>query len=90
MTTFDADSTELDRFTAPEKNALILIPSSIDRYAVPASFSPLAVIEAVRLSQVSIEEQVTSVYCITYIQHGISTFNTCSWVPTTTRSLSDT
>jgi hypothetical protein len=46
-------------------------------------------VEAVHLSQASVEQHATSVYWVLYIHHVINTFNTFSWGPTH-RSLTDT
>jgi hypothetical protein len=51
------------------------------------SFSPNTAIEAVRLSQAPVGSRLLGLLC-PYHRHAISTFNTCSWVPTP-RSLTD-
>jgi hypothetical protein len=88
-TTFHTDSTQLDRFTAPEKNA----PNSTSQpgwvvCGTHLSFSPNTAIEAVRLSQIFVNNRLLGLPG-PYHRHVTGTFNTCSWVPTP-RSLTDT
>jgi hypothetical protein len=57
-------------------------------YGIHLSFSPNTVIEAVRLSQTSIDNMLLGL-SDPYHRHAIGMFNTCSWVPTP-QSLTDT
>jgi hypothetical protein len=52
------------------------------------SFSPSTAIEAVSLTQISVDGRLLDLL-VSYHQHVIGTFNTCSW-GTTHRSLTDT
>jgi hypothetical protein len=87
--TFHTNPTELDRYTAAEKSA----PYSTSQLGwvvtgIHLSFSPNPANEAVRLSQISIDNMLLGLPG-PYHRHTIGTFNTCSWVPTP-RSLTDT
>jgi hypothetical protein len=60
VTTFHADPTELDRFTAPDSTSQLSWVARETRI----SFAPNTTIEEVLLSQVSIDKHVTSVYWV--------------------------
>jgi hypothetical protein len=64
VATFHIDPTELDIFTAPEKKMLLTPPLSPAEWPVgPASVSlPNTTIEAVHLSQTSIDKYATLIY----------------------------
>jgi hypothetical protein len=89
VVTFHTDPTELDRFTAPEKKRSQLHPQPgwvVHRTRL--SFSPNTVIEAVHLSQISVDNRLLGLPG-PYHRHAIGTFNTYPRVPTP-RSLTDT
>jgi hypothetical protein len=89
MTNFHTDPVELYRFTAPEKKCSRLhLPVRLSCPRDPPQFLSNTVIEAVHLSQTSINNRLLGLPG-SYHRHAIGTFNTCSRVPTP-RSLIDT
>jgi hypothetical protein len=84
VATFHTDPTELDRFTAPNSTSQ---PGWVVR-GTCLNFSPNTAIEAVRLTQTSVDNRLLGLPS-PYHRHTIGTFNTCSWVPTP-RSLTNT
>jgi hypothetical protein len=78
VTTFHADPTELDRFTAPEKKwSRLHLSAQLSGPWDRLSFSSNTTIEAVCLSQISVDEKATRL-TEPISQHAISTFNTYS------------
>jgi hypothetical protein len=84
MTNFHTDPIELDRFIAPDSTS----QSGWVVRGTHLSFSLNTAIEAVHLSQTSIDNRLLGLPG-SYHRHAIGTFNTCSRVPTP-RSLIDT
>jgi hypothetical protein len=88
VATFRDLSTRLDRCTAPEKKCTRFhLSAQLSGLRACLSFSPNTTIEAVHLSQAPVDGRLLGLPG-PYHWHAISTFNSCSRVPTP-RSLTD-
>ena len=90
--TFHADLNRVGRILLlPRKRSPISIPGPAEWSVGPVPVSLPSVSHwSIGFKPSICCDQITSVYWVPYIQHVISTFNTCSGGPTTARSLTNT